>query len=68
MYVDSVSLESIQCVFNYGKSNENNVRLSKNLKKQTSPHGTSVSCFLAPGPDGQSAENVLVLLVYSECF
>lgn len=42
--------------------------LAKTLKKQTRPHGTSMSCFLASGPDGQSAENMLVLLVCSECF
>lgn len=68
MYILKVSLKSIQYVFNYGKNNENSARVSKNLKKQTKPHGTSESCFLASGLDGQSVENMLVLLVYSECF
>lgn len=55
-------------VINYGKNNGNNARVSKNFKKQTRPSGTSESCSLASGHDGENAENLLVLLVYSVCF
>lgn len=67
IYVDSVSLKSIQYVFNYGKNNEKNSRVTKTQKSKPDLIG-SLSFFLASGPDGQSAGNILVLLIYSECF